>query len=110
MKLVQLYLYQWKPKSLLNATTISCKLKYVPVMNPNRPKSIVIMSMWSFQLNAPNPSSFQTTMWHIGGNIRAKNVLAMAPTNDINNARWGITSAAKTATITLILYETWVLQ
>lgn len=79
---------------------MSCKLKYVPVTNPKRPKIMVMMSMWSFQFNAPNPSSFQTTMWHMGGNISAKNVLAMAPTNDINNARCGITSAAKTVKIT----------
>lgn len=77
---------------------MSCKLKYVPVMNPNKPKTMVRMSIWSFQLNVPNPSSFQTTIWHMGGNIRAKNVLAIAPTNDINSAKWGITSAAKTAT------------
>lgn len=75
---------------------MSYKLKYVPVTNPNRPKTIVIMSIWSFQLKTPNPSSFQTTMWQIGGKISAKNVLAMAPTKDINKAKWGITSAAKT--------------
>ncbi|KAE9528223.1 hypothetical protein AGLY_012645 [Aphis glycines] len=89
---------QWKPKSLLNATIISCKLKYVPVTNPNRPKSMVMMSIWSFQLKAPNPSSFHTTIWHMGGNIRAKNVLAMAPTNDMN-------SKYKTHVLFLFLHE-----
>ena len=72
---------------------ISLSVVYVPVANPTTPNVAVTRFLVHMNILVFSPGAEYVTSSMIGGTMRANELLANAPTNEISRSKWGTTMA-----------------